>query len=129
MPGGDGTGPTGQGPMTGRGRRAAGQMGVSGQGGMGRGQQTGGRGRGRGGHGRRNMFRQTGLTGWQRATEQPPEAAVETPVPTAELASEDKPATADLSVEMLQRRAAQLAAQLEDIQTQIQQRQGPPRKT
>ena len=69
MPGGDGTGPGGMGPMTGR---AAGycagypvpgytnSVGGRGYFGMGRG---GGRG---GGWGRRNMFYATGLPGWQR---------------------------------------------------------------
>lgn len=69
MPGGDGTGPTGLGPMTGR---AAGYCAgypvpgyASGVGGRG----FGGWGRGRGGSGRgwRNQFYATGLTGWQRA--------------------------------------------------------------
>jgi len=69
MPGGDGTGPAGMGPMTGRaagfcaGYPVPGYMNpVGGRGyfGMGRG---GGRG---GGWGRRNMFYATGLPGWQR---------------------------------------------------------------
>ena len=74
MPRGDGTGPGGMGPMTGR---AAGYCAgypvpgftnpISGRGygfGFGRGW---GRGGGGGGWGRRNMFYATGLTGWQRA--------------------------------------------------------------
>ena len=67
MPGGDGTGPAGLGPMTGR---AAGYCAgypapgyVSG-GGRGFGRGFGGRG---GGRGWRNQFYATGLTGWQRA--------------------------------------------------------------
>ena len=58
MPGGDGTGPAGMGPMTGRaagycaGYPVAGYMNPIG---------------GRGGWGRRNQFYATGLTGWQRA--------------------------------------------------------------
>jgi len=62
MPGGDGTGPAGMGPMTGGGR------GFCGTGnsprrffGLGR-----GLGRGGGGRGWRNWFRATGLTRWQR---------------------------------------------------------------
>ncbi|MDD4956813.1 MAG: DUF5320 domain-containing protein [Candidatus Omnitrophica bacterium] len=62
MPGFDGTGPAGVGPMTGGGRGycvmpsdrpvvAGGGMGI----------------RGRGGRGRRNRYYATGLTGWQRA--------------------------------------------------------------
>jgi len=66
MPGGDGTGPGGMGPMTGRaagycaGYPAPGFMNpIPGRG-------FGGGGRGRGGWGRRNQFYATGLTGWQR---------------------------------------------------------------
>ena len=66
MPAGDGTGPRGMGPMTGRaagycaGYSTAGYMSpIPGQG-------YGGRGRG-GGRGRRNWFYATGLPGWQRA--------------------------------------------------------------
>jgi hypothetical protein len=67
MPGGDGTGPAGMGPMTGRaagycaGYAVPGYMNpITGRGfgfGFGRG----------GGRGRRNRFYATGLTGWQRA--------------------------------------------------------------
>lgn len=64
MPGGDGTGPAGLGPMTGRavgfctGYGAPGYVSpMSGRGFWGRG----------GGRGRRNWFYATGLTGWQRA--------------------------------------------------------------
>jgi len=68
MPGGDGTGPAGLGPMTGRaagycaGYPAPGYMNPVG----GRGFRGWGRGRG-GGRGWRNQFYATGLTGWQRA--------------------------------------------------------------
>lgn len=72
MPGGDGTGPGGMGPMTGRaagyctGYPVSGFMNpISGRGygfGLGR-----GFGRGGGGWGRRNRFYATGQTGWQRA--------------------------------------------------------------
>ncbi len=77
MPRGDGTGPAGMGPMTGR---AAGYCAGypmpgftnpipgRGFGGGGRGFGGGGRGGGGGGGwGRRNQFYATGLTGWQRA--------------------------------------------------------------
>ena len=66
MPAGDGTGPRGMGPMTGRaagycaGYSTAGYMSPM------PGQGYGGRGRG-GGRGRRNWFYATGLPGWQRA--------------------------------------------------------------
>ncbi len=66
MPFGDGTGPAGAGPMTGRGAgfcagyAAPGYMnGTPGYG--------SGFGFARGGRGRRNRFYATGLTGWQRA--------------------------------------------------------------
>ncbi len=66
MPGGNGAGPMGMGPMSGRGAGFCAGKGVAGFAGtfcgMGR-----GAGRGRG-NGRRNMFRATGLTGRQRAT-------------------------------------------------------------
>ena len=69
MPGGDGTGPRGTGPMTGR---AAGFC--TGYGGpgytnfaTGRGCRAWGGGRGGGGRGYRNWFYGTGLTGRQRA--------------------------------------------------------------
>ncbi|MGD2094331.1 MAG: DUF5320 domain-containing protein [Phycisphaerales bacterium] len=66
MPRGDGTGPAGMGPMTGR---AAGYCAGYGMPGFmnpigGRG--FGGRGRG-GGRGRRNWYHATGLPGWARA--------------------------------------------------------------
>jgi len=70
MPGGDGTGPAGLGPMTGRaagycaGYPAPGYMNGVGGRGFGRGRGFGGRG---GGRGWRNQFYATGLTGWQRA--------------------------------------------------------------
>ena len=84
MPRGDGTGPMGMGPMTGRGAGFCGGRGIAGFAsspglGLGRGR----RGRG-GGYGRRNMFYATGLTGWQRAAmgvSAPSAAAV---APTAE---------------------------------------------
>jgi hypothetical protein len=59
MPGGDGTGPAGLGPMTGR---AAGYCAGSAAPGF-----ISARGPWSGGWGRRNWFYATGLTGWQRA--------------------------------------------------------------
>ena len=55
MPGRDGTGPMGHGPMTGGRRGFCGDAAIS-------------PGRG-GGRGRRNQFYATGLTGWQRAAQ------------------------------------------------------------
>ncbi|MFP4106157.1 MAG: DUF5320 domain-containing protein [Phycisphaerae bacterium] len=73
MPFGDGTGPSGMGPMTGR---AAGFC--AGYNRPGYAAPYGGRGfgggRGRGGRGWRNRFFATGLFGWQRGAAQPPAA-------------------------------------------------------
>ena len=77
MPRGDGTGPMGMGPMTGRaagfcaGFEVPGHANpIPGRGlGMGFGRGRGGRGGGfggGGGWGRRNMFRATGMPGWMR---------------------------------------------------------------
>ncbi|MFH1024732.1 MAG: DUF5320 domain-containing protein [Planctomycetota bacterium] len=73
MPAGNGMGPMGMGPVTGRGMGYCAGTGApgyenAGRGpGMGRGRGFGGGGFGCGGRGRRNMFYATGLTGWQRA--------------------------------------------------------------
>lgn len=68
MPGGDGTGPAGMGPMTGRAAGYCAGYPVPGfmNSFFGRGYGYG-RGRGGGGWGRRNWYYATGLTGWQRA--------------------------------------------------------------
>jgi len=84
MPGGDGTGPGGMGPMTGRaagycaGYPVPGFMNPVGGGGF----WGWGRGRG-GGRGRRNWFYATGLTGWQRAAMGYPGFAGAVPAPGA----------------------------------------------
>ncbi len=70
MSGGDGTGPRGFGPMTGRAAGFCTGFGVPGYANfaIGRGYRAWGRGRGGGGgRGNRNWFYATGLTGWQRA--------------------------------------------------------------
>ena len=77
MPGGDGTGPAGLGPMTGRaagfcaGYSVPGYMNpIPGRGYFGRGRGFYGRGAGRGGgRGRRNWYYATGLPGWARAAQ------------------------------------------------------------
>jgi len=66
MPGGDGTGPGGMGPMTGRAAGYCAGYPVPGFMNPIPGRGFGGWGRG-GGWGRRNWFYATGLTGWQRA--------------------------------------------------------------
>ena len=70
MPGGDRTGPTGMGPMTGRAAGFCAGFGMPGYMNTMPGRGFGGRGRGfggGGGRGHRNQFHATGLTGWQRA--------------------------------------------------------------
>lgn len=129
MPGGDRTGPVGQGPMTGSGMGvcggapAAGFMtpgfGAAGRGVAGRG-RGGSRGQG-GGRGwrRRNMFYATGLTGWQRAATGP------APAPAAH-GDSVVPAAADNQQElaMLKQQADGLAATLGEIQQRIEKLQG-----
>ena len=68
MPGGDGSGPMGMGPMTGRAAGYCAGYAVPGFANRFGGFAGAGWGRGRGGGwGRRNRFYATGLTGWQRA--------------------------------------------------------------
>ena len=68
MPGGDGTGPGGMGPMTGRAAGYCAGYAVPGFMNPGQGWGYWGAGRGGGGRGRRNWYYATGLTGWQRAS-------------------------------------------------------------
>jgi len=69
MPGGDGTGPAGMGPMTGRAAGFCAGYPVPGYANFvgGRGYWGGGRGFRGGGWGRRNWYYATGLPGWARA--------------------------------------------------------------
>jgi len=67
MPGGDGTGPAGMGPMTGRAAGYCAGFPVPGYMNPIPGRGFWGWGRGGGGWGRRNWFYATGLPGWQRA--------------------------------------------------------------
>lgn len=112
MPGGDGTGPMGMGPMTGRaagycvGYGVPGFMNaIPGRGlGMGLGRSRGFRGCG-GGRGWRNMFYATGLAGWQRAAMGWP-ASVAEPTPEAEK-------------DFLKGQAEMLQAQLEEVKNRL----------
>ena len=80
MPGGDGTGPMGRGPMSGRAAGTCAGFGMPGSAnpapgrgfgmGFGRGRGAGGRGPVGGGRGWRNMFFATGLPGWMRSGDQ-----------------------------------------------------------
>ena len=67
MPGGNGTGPMGMGPMTGRGAGYCAGYALPGTVNPMGGRGFWGWGHGGGGRGRRNRFFATGLTGWQRA--------------------------------------------------------------
>jgi len=118
MPGGNGTGPMGMGPMTGR---AAGYCaGFDRPGFMnpmfGRGFGGGGWGRG-GGRGRRNMYFATGLTGWQRGAGNWPffGGPAGAPFPAA--------MNANQQAEALKNQAASLERALEDIRRQIDELQ------
>ncbi|MCP4640394.1 MAG: DUF5320 domain-containing protein [bacterium] len=77
MPGGDGTGPMGMGPQTGRGAgfcggfEQPGYMNPVGRGGMGFGRGGRGRGAGGGGRGWRNRFYATGVPGWMQFGQAP----------------------------------------------------------
>jgi len=81
MPRGDGTGPMGRGPMTGRGLGFCAGLAVPALMGLAFGRGRGGRG---GGRGWRNMFHATGLTGWQRAAMAGTAPSSTTAAPTAE---------------------------------------------
>lgn len=108
MPGGDGTGPMGMGPMTGR---AAGFC--AGYGTPGFASPVPGRGfRGYGGgRGRRNWFYATGLTGWQRA-------GYGYPVPAGAFPAAP-PIVREQEVEALKEQAAYLKDSLDKINIRI----------
>ncbi len=117
MPGGDRTGPTGMGPMTGRGAGYCGGFGAPGF--MNRVFRGGFFGRGRGGgggggRGWRNMFYATGLTGWQRAAgwSAPPAA------PAAPGAA-PQPASAEEELQLLRAQAEANAAALDALRRRI----------
>ena len=106
MPGGDRTGPTGMGPMTGRGAGFCAGAGVPGF--MNRWFRGGFFGRGRGGgRGWRNMFHATGLTGWQRAGMAAPWGA-----PAGAVNPEQE-------IDVLKQQAEQMAGALDSIRQRI----------
>ena len=121
MPGGDGTGPMGMGPMTGRaagycaGNQVPGY--VSTPGGGGRGFGGGG---GRGGRGQRNRFYATGLTGWQRAAAGMPAFGVSQPTATPQTGTDAAPGESEKQeLDLLKRQAAGLANTLDEIKKRI----------
>ncbi|MGA2062496.1 MAG: DUF5320 domain-containing protein [Thermoguttaceae bacterium] len=116
MPRGDGTGPMGMGPMTGRGAGFCGGNGAAGF--MNRSAKLGGFGRCRGGRGggrgRRNMFYATGLTGWQRA------AMGTMPIGVGG----DANITKKQKIETLKQQADDVAQVLENIRKRISELEG-----
>ena len=119
MPRGDGTGPMGQGPMTGRaagfcaGYNAPGYVNPI----AGRGYFGLGRGRGGAGRGLRNRFYATGLYGWQRASMGMPFGYAQG-APYSGYAYGPK-VTPKQEADILKNEADVLKGQLEDIQQRI----------
>ncbi len=107
MPGGDQSGPTGGGPMTGWGRGFCGESERSrfagGGGGGGRGF---GRGGGGGGFGWRNRFSATGTPGWMRGAAAPPAFA-------------GAESMADTELQWLEQRSAVLEAEQKQVRTRL----------
>ena len=125
MPGGDGTGPGGMGPMTGR---AAGYC--AGYAVPGYANPVGGRGfrgfggGGRGGRGWRNQFYATGLTGWQRAAMGYPAFGGAMPV-AAPYAAPLAPAMgAEQQLDVLKAQAEHLEDALDGIKKRIEELEG-----
>jgi len=124
MPRGDGTGPWGQGPMTGRGAGFCGGYEMPGYanptlgGGFGWGGRGGGGGRARGfgggggGRGRRNMYWATGMPGWARVGPFPG-PGVGAPAYGAGMSKSEE-------VEVLKQQAEYFKANLEDIEKRLQ---------
>lgn len=121
MPGGDGTGPVGMGPMTGRGAGfCAGYAspgyanpGFAGPGGF------RGRGRGGGGRGRRNRFFATGLTGWQRASGVAPYGVA--PQPTPQPAPAQQLDALKAQADYFQDALEQIRARIQDLESDSNQ--------
>ena len=116
MPGGDGTGPMGAGPMTGRAAGYCAGYGTPGYANPIRGRAWGGgrfgfgagAGRGFGGRGWRNRFYATGVPGWARAGGYAPYAY-------------GPPASPEAELEMLQAQEKQLADTLENLRKRVEQ--------
>ena len=112
MPFGDGTGPIGMGPMTGKGMGYC--AGVPAPGYMNPGYGRGCFGRG-GGRGRRNWFYATGMPGWMRADQGMPAYGMGVP----RMAVYPTTPTPDVESVMLKNQAEFLKQQLEEIQSRI----------
>ena len=129
MPRGDGTGPGGMGPMTGRAAGYCAGYAVPGYmnsiGGRGFGAFGGGRG---GGWGRRNWFNATGLTGWQRAGMGMPAYGAPPAYPTPYAASFAPAATKEQELDALKGQAEYFEDALEGIKKRIEELQEAPGK-
>ncbi|MGQ9662771.1 MAG: DUF5320 domain-containing protein, partial [Kiritimatiellia bacterium] len=119
MPRGDGTGPWGMGPMTGRAAGFCAGFGVPGYMNPIPGRAFGiGFGRGfwgRGGRGWRNWFYATGLTGWQRAAMGWPAWGCWMPPPSA------TPPTREQQLEVLKNQAAYFEDTLNELRKRIEE--------
>jgi len=123
MPGGDGTGPMGTGPMTGRGAGYCAGYAMPGfaSRGPGRGFRGGGRGRGR-----RNWFYATGVPGWQRAAWGWPSFGFGgvAGAPSAPFGA--PPAMSrDQELDLLRRQAEDFAGALDEIKRRIEELEAP----
>jgi len=102
---GDGRGPLGQGPMTGRGAGFCAGFALPGNV-----NATVGRGMGRGGRGWRNQFYATGLCGWQRAA-----AAASVTAPAAMASSDQELAALKGQAENLQAALDQIRRRIDEV--------------
>jgi hypothetical protein len=113
MPAGDGTGPMGDGPMTGRQMGYCGESGAPGfmrtpeQGGQGMGS---GRGRRGGRRGWRHRFHATGLPWWARG-----QGGASHPAPTA--AAEQQPETLKAQVDHLERSLQEMRERITELES------------
>ena len=120
MPSGDGTGPSGMGPMTGRQAGFCAGYQVPGFASAVRGRGfRGGMGRG-GGFGHRHWYYATGLTGWQRA-------GIGRPVAQNATGGQDRPVmTQAQELEALEKQAAIVEQSLKEINRRIQEIRSTP---
>ena len=122
MPGGDGTGPAGMGPMTGRAAGYCAGYPVPGYAnpiaGWGYGRARGGWGRGGGrGRGWRNWYYATGMPGWQRAAAGMPAYGAGWAVPPVPY----QPPSREQEVEMLKGQAKHFEDGLAEINRRLQE--------
>ncbi len=125
MPGGERTGPMGQGPMTGRAAGYCAGNAVPGAASTPGGRGFGGGG-GRGRRGRRNQFHATGLTGWQRAAAgeqafgagQVAPAAQTGPDTVPEVSGEQELGDLRQEAETMRQQMEQLRARIEQLETE-----------